>query len=49
MLKSISLNILNILIAIFNYINRGFPGSSNGKEFACSAEDPGWSLGQEYP
>ena len=29
--------------------NRGFPGSSVGKESACHAGDPGRSLGQEDP
>ena len=28
---------------------QGFLGSSNGKESACSAGDPGLSLGQEDP
>ena len=27
----------------------GFPGDSDGKESACSARDPGQSLGQEDP
>ena len=27
----------------------GFPGDSDGKEFACSAGDPGSSLGSEDP
>ena len=26
---------------------RDFPGSSGGKEYACNAGDPVWSLGQE--
>ena len=27
----------------------GFPGGSDSKEFACSAGDPGFILGQEKP
>ena len=27
----------------------GFPGGSDSKEFACSAGDPGFILGQENP
>ena len=27
----------------------GFPGSSDGKQFACSARDPGSFPGQEVP
>ena len=28
---------------------KGFPGGSEGKEFACSAGDLGWSPSQEDP
>ena len=28
--------------------SQGFPGGSDGKEFACKARDPFQSLGQEY-
>ena len=31
------------------YISMGFPGVSGGKEFACSAEDPGSVLGSGRP
>ena len=30
-------------------ILRGFPGGSDGKESACNAEDPVWSVGGEDP
>ena len=30
-------------------LSRGFPGSSDGKESACNARDPGWIPGSGRP